>query len=130
MQTHGYERSAAWRLALALLDQVRTLTGPIDDDPFGLAGKLRSLASELPTLAALTYEQLDYDNAQAHAERAAAHHFKLWVQAQVAHHLGLITARQLKDLRQALDRLDEALSALPDELFEDDGLDDEAEAAA
>jgi|GEM_PF-2908827 len=126
MQTHGYDRSEPWRQALALLEDIAELTKAFDEDPFGLAGKLRSLAAELPQRCAGTFEQQDYTAAQQHAQSASEHLFKLLVQAQVAAHLKLISPKQLKHLRLSLDQLDAAITALPDELFEDDGLSEAA----
>lgn len=129
MQTHGYDRSSVWKQALALLDHLRTLTATFDNDPFGLAGKLRAIAVDLPVRAATAYEQLDYDSAKAHADKASQQIFQLWVQAQLAQHLGLLTPRQLNDLRRRLDTLDDAFAELPDELFEDDDAQDLSDAA-
>lgn len=129
MHTHGYERSAPWRQALNLLGHVRSLTDAFDDDPLGQAGKLRALAADLPMLAALTFEQLDYDAAKSHAANANAQLFKLHVQCQVAAHLGLLSHKQVKELHRRIDTLDAAFTALPDELFEDDGLAPDAAAA-
>ena len=123
MQTHGYQRSAPWKQALALLDQTRALTAGVEDDPMGMAGRLNALAAELPVLAATAFEQLDYDNARAHARAACEHLFRLELNAQVALHLGLITPRQLNELIKRLNTLDQTLVDLPDELFEDDGVD-------
>lgn len=126
MQTHGYERSPAWKQALALLDEVGALTAAFDEDPFGMAGKLRAAAGETPALAALTFEKLDYDNAKRQADAADQHLFRLRLHAQAAQHLGLLSAKQLGTLLKQLDRLSDTITALPDELFEDDGV---AEAA-
>lgn len=129
MQTHGYERSAAWKQSLAMLDQTRALTDAFETDPFGLAGKLKTLAIALPVFAATVYEQFEYDSARAHAEGASQHLLQFWLQAQLAEHLGLLTARQLSDLRKKIDTLDATFDALPDELFEDDGEDEQGIAA-
>ncbi|MFN3168267.1 MAG: hypothetical protein ACE37H_14505 [Phycisphaeraceae bacterium] len=129
MQTHGYERGAAWKQSLAMLDQTRALTDAFESDPFGLAGKLRSLALELPVFAATIYEQFDYDSATSFSNRATQHLFQLWLQAQLAEHLGLLTKRQLGDLRKKIDTLDAMFAELPDALFEDDGEDEPAQAA-
>lgn len=123
MQTQGYERSAPWRQALALLTRIQSITADFEDDAFGLAGKLRSQAADLPARAALCFEQLDYDAAHQHAAATRDQLFKLWLTAQVAEHLGQLSHKQLNDLRKKLDALDDALESLPDELFEDDGQD-------
>ena len=129
MQTHGYERSAVWKQALALLDHLRKLTAGFDNDPFAMAGRLRGIAIDLPARAANAYEQADYDSVQAHADDAAHQLLQLWVQLQLANHLGLVTPRQLKDLRKRIDNLHTAFTALPDELFEDDETQAPSEAA-
>ena len=124
MQTHGYEHSAPWRQALALLDHLRALTADFKDDPFGCGGKLRAMAADLPIRCAVCFEESDYESVQSHASAIIEHLFKLLLQAQVAGHLGLLTGRQLKVLRKKLDSLENAVTALPDELFEDDGQDE------
>jgi hypothetical protein len=129
MQTHGYERSAAWKQSLAIVDQTRVLTEAFETDPFGMAGRLKSLAIELPVFAATLYEQFDYESANTCAESASQHLFQYWLQAQLAEHLGLLTPRQLSDLRKKIDTLDATFAGLPDELFEDDGLDEPAPSA-
>ena len=129
MQTHGYERSAPWRQSLALMKHLAQLTDAFEDDAFSMAGKLRTLAADLPILSAYCYEQIEYDRAKANADEARQHLFKLLLQAQVAAHLGLIDARQLTDLRKKLDALEDAITQLPDELFEDDAQPDLEQAA-
>jgi len=129
MQTFGYERSAPWRQSLALLDYLRKLTDTFHEDPFGMAGRIRSLAADLPPRCAIAHEQADYDSATQHAQAASEHLFKLWLQAQVAAHLALINPRLLRDLRSRIEALDNAITDMPDDLFEDDGQDELAQAA-
>lgn len=129
MQTHGYEHAHAWRSALALVDHIQSLADTFADDPFGMAGKLRSLAADLPLCAAQTFEQHDYDSAKRQATHASAQLFNLRVQSQLAQHLGLLTPRQRNNLQKKIDALDDAITDLPDELFEDDGEDAFAGAA-
>lgn len=126
MKTHGYERSRPWKLSLVLIDQVAALTDTIENDAFGMAGKLKGLAIDTPPRAALAFEQLDYDSARQHVHAASDHLLNLVIQARVAQHLGLITPRQLADLGKRVDALDKSLAELPDELFEDDGLSEAA----
>ena len=121
MQTHGYEQSKPWRLSLDLLDHVRKLTDAFGDDPSGHAGTLRSIAADLPVRAAICFEQLDYDSATQHAASLSERLLELFIQAQVAGHVGLLCPRQLKELRRKLDTLDAEVLTMPDELFEDDG---------
>ncbi len=121
MQTHGYERSKPWKQALALIDLVRSLTAVFENDDLGLAGKLRAIASELPLLTALAYEQTEYDKLTSHAQAVNAQLFKLLAQAQLAQHLKLISPKQLIQLRKLIDTLDATMLSLADELFEDDG---------
>lgn len=129
MQNQGYERSAPWRQALALLDQLSAAADAFDSDPFTMANRVRGLAIELPAKCATCFEQMDYDSAAAHANATREHLFKLRLAVQVAAHLGLINPRQLKPLIRQIDQLDTTLADLPDELFEDDGPTDYQEAA-
>ena len=129
MHTQGYERSTPWRLALALMTRVAALTDTFEDDGFSMAGKLKVLAADLPARCAMTHEQADYDSAQRHAQSTSEHLLKLWMTAQVAAHLGLIHPKPLAALRKQLDAIDDATAALPDELFEDDGEGELADAA-
>ena len=82
------------------------------------------MTADLPIRCAICFEQNEYDSVKSHATAITEHLFKLLLQAQVASHLGLLTARQLKALRKKLDALENAVTALPDELFEDDGQDE------
>lgn len=121
MQTHGYEHSSAWQQSLGLLDKVRAIAAAFENDDIGMADRLRAIAAELPMRAALTFEQLDYNSAKANAASVNDQLFRLRVQLQIAQHLGLVNPRQLKDLFKRINSLDNAINALPDELFEDDG---------
>lgn len=122
MATPTYEHTRAWKQALALTAYVYKLTARFPaDEKSGLAGGMRKSAAGLPLKIAACWGMEEYEDA---AEALDAGHDLLrdtLVQAQVASHLSMVSHAHLVTLCKRINHTADALDALLEDLFEEDG---------
>jgi len=120
MSAAKYESSKAFKAALAAVTHIYRLTAALPpEEKSGLSAAMRRSITGVPPLIAQLWETEDFAPAKKSADAAHALMRDCLAQAQIAGHLSYLSRHQVADLRKRLARVDSAIEALLDELYED-----------